>query len=419
MNYSKSTKLTLFSAFAWLFLAMGAGVLASLKLHMGTFLSDKASLTYGILDAISFDTLVYGFGGNLLLAIGFIDRKERGSEPGNVSSFGIVLWNFFLLLGVIEILNLGSPGLKLMNFPAAVNLGLIVGFTLASYQAVAGLLRFQSDDRYVAHLFALLAFISLLASFWIAQIWIYKSGIMGVGLSLVAQWYANTVLYVTLPAASIAICLRGVESHASAIGSVRGSGAIMLLWALIVFGFFGGVPEGFPVGGAVASLSTVSSWFVAVAAIYFLRSTAPALRDCANGGFSWRSLAVTLITAALVLKAIVGSRPFTDALGLTTVVDGLELAVAVGAMGIIGLGLSQAGGENPSQPQLVGFKRWALGFALLAVALIGHGWLNATFFLRFHIIGALSLAILGAAIAFCWARALCSDCCGPDKVSAS
>lgn len=420
MKYSNLTKLTLFSAFTWLFFAMGVAALASLKLHAETFLAGFGWSTYGILDAVSFDTLVYGFAGNLLLALGFLDRQARGSEPGNVSTLGVVLWNFVLLLGVVELIHLGSVGHRLLNFPGAVNFGLIVGFVLASYSAIGGLLRTQPDDRYVSHLFALVAFSAFLGSFWIAQTWVTQAGMLGIGLSLVANWYANVVIYVALPALAIAVCLRGVETHERAVDAIRGSGALILLWAFLIFGFFGGIAEGFPIGGAVASLSTVSTWFIAVGSIYFLWSVGPALRITANGGISWRAVCVRLITGVLVLKAIVSTRPFTDHLGLTTVWDALEWALVIGAVGILALGISHAGGSNPAQPQITGLKRWVLGVGLVFIAFAGNGWLDATFFLRFHIVGVLSLALLGAAMAGCWARSLAGACCSSgDKVSST
>src|SRR5262245_34610238 len=247
------------SAAVWLLTASVLALLASLKFHMPQLLADCPWFTYGRLQPMQMNALVYGFAAQAALgtSLWLIARlgRTRLVQPGYVV-VGALLWNVGLKIGIVGIQIGDSTGFEWLEMPGYAAPILFVGYAIV---AVCGLLTFHQRREpalYVSQWFLLAAL------FWFP--WIYSTAhlllvffpVRGVVQAVINWWYIGGLSGIWFGFIGLAAIfyflpkLTGQPLHSNQL-------AMLAFWTLALFGGWGGIHHGAPLPAWIPSLSTV------------------------------------------------------------------------------------------------------------------------------------------------------------------
>ena len=232
----------------WLVLGLAFAIIASL-----TFPSTRRlfagcpCLTYGHVQAVANDLLVYGFAipaalGVMLWIFARLSQAELVLPIVPVAAAN--LWHLGVFVGVATILGGGSSGYTWLEFPRASAALLGVSFVLVAVSAVATFAMRQERELYPSHWFLLASLL------WFP--WIYSTTnlfivsthpVRGVTQAVINWWYADNLIFVWLT-------LVGLGTAFYFIPKISGQPlksrfyALFAFWTLIVFGTWIGIPGG-------------------------------------------------------------------------------------------------------------------------------------------------------------------------------
>src|SRR6266540_3593236 len=126
----------------WLVTASVLALIASLKFHMPELLADRPWFTFGRLQPMQMNALIYGFAAQAALGVSLwmIARLSRARlvQPG-YAVVGALLWNLGLKIGIFGIQIGDSTGFEWLEMPGYASPILFVGYSII---ALCGLLTF-------------------------------------------------------------------------------------------------------------------------------------------------------------------------------------------------------------------------------------------------------------------------------------
>ena len=252
--------LVLFACAAvWLVTASVLALIASLKFHMPQLLADCPWFTYGRLQPMQMNSLIYGFAAQsaLGMSLWMIARlgRTRLVQPGCVVA-GTILWNAGLKIGIFGIQIGDSTGFEWLEMPGYASPMLFVGYAIIG---VCGLLTFhqrREPTLYVSQWFLLAAL------FWFP--WIYSTAnlllvffpVRGVLQASISWWYIgnlSAIWFGFIGLASIFYFLPMLTGNTLYSGPL----AVLAFWTLALFGGWGAIHHGAPLPAWMPSLSTV------------------------------------------------------------------------------------------------------------------------------------------------------------------
>jgi len=205
--------LMLVSAAVWVFLAGVCGLLASVKLHSGGFLSACPTMTYGRLYAAATSSFLYGFAlqAGLGTAVWLMARTSAARLRNPLATaIGAAFWNLGVTVGVVGILAGHNTGYEWLEFPGQALLLLFVSFAVVAVQA---LLTFHdrgsgesepSQWYLIAGLFAFPWALSAAGALLLCQ------PVRGVVQIAVHTWFSSNLLLLVLTPMGIAALLHFV-----------------------------------------------------------------------------------------------------------------------------------------------------------------------------------------------------------------
>lgn len=252
------------SSMVWLVVATIFGLIASIKLHSPGFFADYPILTYGKLEPLFWNSLVYGwlFNAGLACAIFLLTRLGGRSGPPKVFlTISIVLWNTGVTLGLIGIMAGEQLPYAWLEFPAFVGPVLFIAFVgiglscLMIYHARA----YRSS--YASQWWVLAALFSFAWIYTAAQVMVVCLPAQGTIQALINSWYIENVFGLFLAPLAFATILylipKTLGSHV--IGYKYSAYAF---WTWIFFASFSGVSDmSFgPIPVWVSSLGVVASF---------------------------------------------------------------------------------------------------------------------------------------------------------------
>jgi cytochrome c oxidase cbb3-type subunit 1 len=265
-----SCRLPLFVLFAgaafWGVIASALALVASIKFHSPGFLADTVWLTYGRVHAATKSAQVYGFAlpAGLGVALWILARLggNRVSQPWLIAAGG-KLWNLGVLVGLVAILAGDNTGFEHLQMPRYAAMILFVGYLLMGLWTVLTL-----KNRREAGLSSPQWFL-LVALFWFP--WIFSTANLlllvcparGINQAIVAWWYSNNLTLVWLSLVGLAAVFHFVPSMAGRPRH-RDYLASFVLWTLVLFGSWAGIPNSAPVPAWMPSLSTVATVLILV-----------------------------------------------------------------------------------------------------------------------------------------------------------
>ncbi|MBI3849768.1 MAG: cbb3-type cytochrome c oxidase subunit I [Verrucomicrobia bacterium] len=246
-------------AAGWLVLSSIFSLLDSLKFHSPNILADCSWLTYGRVQPAQVNMLIYGFAiqAGVGVALWLIARLGRTTllQPGFITVSAAV-WNLGVAIGVLGILAGDSTGFEWLEMPRYASPILLLAYALMSIWALMTFQQRREHRLYVSQWFLLAAL------FWFP--WIYSTAnlllvvapVRGTLQAAINWWYVNNLSSIWLGFVGLAAIFYFIPKlinrplHSN-------SQARFAFWLLVLFGGWGGFPDGAPLPAWMPSLSTV------------------------------------------------------------------------------------------------------------------------------------------------------------------
>ena len=325
------------SAIGWLSLGLLAGFLSALKMHATGLFSNISWLNYGTLSEVSDTAILYGFVLQSVFAgTIWVISKSNNEKPGfgHISTVGVVLWNKLLTFGCAQIFVFGTSGLKFMSLTPQALLGLLIASLFIVLPWVSRLLSSDFKNK-IGQSYLLLSLLIFPMVGFPAGHFVHNAGVTGVMQNAVALWYGHLLTFTLIPIFLFGVFIYHFE-HDDTISGLSRSILTGALWCFMLGGFLGGLYHGFPLGGAVNSLSVASNWFPAFGAfsvclvLLKLKSSDEKSKSVISSfAFKWITMGSAL---ALIINAFTQLKGMSGNLGLQPFKLGLEQFLIFGVL---------------------------------------------------------------------------------------
>ena len=186
------------SAIAWLLVSTFFGILTTIKLFWPDLFPNAAFLTWGRIQPVHWDSLIYGWGcmAGIGTAIWLMARLCRTTlRHPLVLIAGAALWNLGVLMGLLGVLGGANTGYEWLEFPGFSALTLFVSYLLV---LTWGLVMFRYRRRghiYITQWYLLGAFLWFPWLYASAQVMLFILPVEGVMKAAVNWWFANNLLF--------------------------------------------------------------------------------------------------------------------------------------------------------------------------------------------------------------------------------
>jgi len=186
------------SAIVWLLVWTLLAGFVSFKLHSPDWLSNFSFLTWGRLQPVQMNVMIYGWASMAAMgtAIWLMARLCRTTlrHPLLIVA-GAGFWNIGVLIGIVGILIGDSTGYQWLEFPPYAALILFVAYALIISWAVL-MFRFRRGEQiYITQWYLLGAFLWFPWLYAAAQLMLFVIPVQGVMQAAVGWWYANNLLF--------------------------------------------------------------------------------------------------------------------------------------------------------------------------------------------------------------------------------
>jgi cytochrome c oxidase cbb3-type subunit 1 len=250
----------------WLAIALALGFLNSLRFHVPGLFANCAYLTFGRVHAAQESALLYGFGVQAALGVGLwlLCRLGRTVLAGPFVVFlGALVWNLAVTIGIGAILCGDNTGFGSFEMPAVCAPMLFAAYAL---MGICGMLTFhqrQEGPLYPSQWFVIGSLFWFPWIFSTAALLLLYMPVNGVLQASIDWWYAHNLSEVVLGFAGLASSfyfvpkLLGRPLHSRQL-------AALAFWTLVVFGSWGGIPDGAPLPSWIASLGVAGTVLTAV-----------------------------------------------------------------------------------------------------------------------------------------------------------
>jgi len=185
------------SAVCWLLIGTLLAIVASIKMHTPSFLSQWEFLSFGRVRPAHLNTVVYGWAsmagvGTMLWLESRLCKVRLPLEP-LLFAMGI-LWNLAVIAGTVAILNGYSTGVEWLEFPGEISVGFAVVFVVviaASMKMFAGR---RVSHIYVSQWYLFGAVLWFPFLYMVANLLIHGNLTKGVAQATTNWWFAHNVL---------------------------------------------------------------------------------------------------------------------------------------------------------------------------------------------------------------------------------
>jgi cytochrome c oxidase cbb3-type subunit 1 len=427
----------------WLVLALTAGAISILKLHMPGFLAGIPALTYGRLVAFQDSVFIYGFASQAAMAIALFLICRLGGTPliGRATVFISMLgWNFGVLVGALGILAGNLSPFVHFQFPHNAMPILFLSYCLYGICALLTFASRRECTMYPSLWFVMAGLVFFPWVFASASMTLWAPGMRGQALPVIAAWAGNNIVTVWLTSIALASIYYFIPKI---------SGKTLYSYALAVFAFWLYILFGQSTG--MHATAAFPSWIVGSSELCTILMLLPAIANGLNwyhtlGGigkrsddiafsFIWWAAALYLIGS--VVAAIAAMRPVNLFLEFTLFQAGVSAFTLFGVVTLSFFGafayiIPRISDLNWARPVRRHYLLILVGVLLVIVGFLVPGIIqagkaadvrndyasvvrSAAMPAGLALIG--FLAILAGALDWLWNLTLiCCRCCCPGKV---
>ncbi len=330
----------------WLLVGAFLSLLASVKLHAPGMMSESAWLTYGRLLPAGWSAVVYGFAGQIGMALGLwlvARAARRPLQGGLLVFFGCVLWNIGVLVGVVAILLGHSTGREWLEMPAGAMGFLVVGAGLIGACGWVTHAGRQESRTYPSSWFVLLALIAFVWFGTVALAMLAGGESQGVVQVLVQRWFANGAAKLWLGSLAVGCILFLLPSLAGRPLASRQL-ALYTFWCLVLFAPWAVAHHGDPFPRWVVSAGVGGRTLAVIGlAALALNLWKTAEGTCGRWCTSTRGLLICSAAGAYILggalEYVASLRPVASVVRLTWTTQGLDWLWVGGAASLAFLAL--------------------------------------------------------------------------------
>ena len=322
-----SCRLPLFTLFGgaalWLVLSSVFGFAASMTFHKPSMFADCTVFTYGRAYPAWSHLLVYGFAIPSGLGVGLWLLARLGrvevAKPFLIA-VGAKLWHLGVLVGLIAISSGQTSGFEWFELPRYAAVILFLAFVLMAVWTFVTYSRRTEEALYPSQWFVLAAL------FWFP--WLLSTAVLllqiypvrGVVQSAVTWWFAGNLLNVWLSLTGLAatfyllpkLTQRPLQSYFL---------ALFVLWTVLLFGSWTGLPVHSPLPAWMSTLSGVATVLLIVPAlalaIIITKTSCGSNQVCRGGPLcyakfgAWMLVLTTFVAAIAACPAVARVTDFT------------------------------------------------------------------------------------------------------------
>lgn len=377
------------AAVGWMLIATVFGLIASIKLHTPGFIGECQYMTYGKVEPIFWNTLVYGWLFNAGLACAVFLLARLGGAPlkqGIFLTITVAIWNLAVVLGVIGILIGDQLPYQLLEFPSYVAPILFVSFLGIGLWCAMAFRARTHRSSYASQWWILAALFSFAWIYSGAQIMLVCSPAQGALQSLVNAWYVENVFGLLIaPLAFAAIYYLIPKTLGIPVVGYRYAG--LAFWTWILFSSFAGAASMVhgPIPVWVASTGVIATFglllpttTLALQFLVSMLSRFSKIWDSASARFLFAG--VLAFIAAMLFKSFGALRSSQEVIQFSVFDAGVSQLALLGFAGMVFTGASYfilprlLNKELPSTT-LIDLQFWSqvLGVVLVSIGLISGG----------------------------------------------
>lgn len=229
----------------WMIIATFFGLIASVKLHSPGFLASCSVLTYGKVEPIFWNTLVYGwlFNAGITCAV-FLLSRLGGSTAGLglFLTISVALWNIAVFAGVIGIMAGEQLPFEWLEFPAFVGPLLFTAFVGIGIWCLLTFRGRIHRSSYASQWWILAALFSFAWIYTAAQVMLVCFPAQGAIQAVVNAWYVENVFGLFIaPLAFATLYYLLPKTLGTPVVGYKYSG--WAFWSWIFFASFSGTAE--------------------------------------------------------------------------------------------------------------------------------------------------------------------------------
>ncbi len=408
------------SAILWLLLASVLGLIASLKLHLPSFLNSEC-LTFGHVVAAQKNAFIYGWACNALFAVNLWLLAQLGRfelRNGWLATLGGFIWNAALGYGVLQIFAGNMNGFSLLEMPREVGPVLMVAFLLVGFWPIVAFARRPTGHSFASQWFVVGAAFIFPIVYALTQLLVLWSPASGPVQALAHSWFIQNLMLLWLGASGLAAVyyfipkVLGRPLHGYYLATVA-------FWTYFLFAGATAPSAllGSPIPVWVQSVGVVASVLMIIPVIITAINFHGSLFQRGGWAQAWNSTTLRFVafgavsfTLAGLLNTVFSTRDFNAAVRFTEFAQGQEqlLTYAFLTMVIFGAAyfiLPRLTGALWPSAKLIHLHFWTTALAVIgsvAVSLVhgyqaGHQLLNPA--VTMAQVGSSSLALAGSVFA--------------------
>lgn len=194
-------------AAVWLIVGLGLALISAWKMHSPYFLDACVYITLGRIEPAANAVLIYGWGFNAALALGFwlLGRLSGAAlRPFGLGLVAIVFWNLAVAGALIGLLAGDSTGIPSLETPAYILPVLLVSFAVIGSWIVTTLRERVFKDIYIAQWYVIAGIFWFAWLFSVAQLMLVFFPVRGTVQAIVAAWYSHGLYWLWFGAVALA-----------------------------------------------------------------------------------------------------------------------------------------------------------------------------------------------------------------------
>ncbi len=234
------------SSIVWLILSIVFGLIASIKLHTPSFFAEYSLFTYGKVEPIFWNTLVYGWLFNAGFACAIFLLSRLGGATAGMGLFltiSIVVWNTAVMAGVVGIMAGEQLPYEWLEFPAFVGPVLFTAFVGIGFWCLLTFRNRVHRSSFASQWWIIAALFSFAWIYTAAQVALVCMPAQGAMQTLINSWYAENVFGLFVAPLTFATLLYLLPKTLGAPIVGHKYNTFIAFWTWILFSSFAGASE--------------------------------------------------------------------------------------------------------------------------------------------------------------------------------